>query len=815
MQRSLFNRRGGSTTSAPPRGGVSRRRGVASVLAMMFLVIFGSLAAAMAVVAQGNLRTADSALKVSRAMSAAETGLVFASRRLAEESSRFIVDKGVVDANFAEKLWLGTYTGADGGVTVLPPNGYTVGTPPDGLAEAVRDAHLADEHDLIVDPADAALPDIDGLYGTLIVRPIALGGGESAPYFRLRYELLEDEPAIRVTSEGFDGDITRVLQMDFRLTKKIEYAVISPNRIMIGKNVMVEGPLGSRYGTVAGELQTEHGDPLVLRSDFEWLDDALDAKLATLFDAIVEYDVDGDARLRPDHVEESDGLIGEPDLIDYDGNEYVDDFDLFLAHYDSNDDAMVVYDSTLAAEVYAESFSDEFTDVDDQLARLIDEALPDRNGDGVVDDDDRAWGYRDGVLDINDQYAKVTGRLAFAVARSAWEAEDAHDASYQTVVTGPIETEIDDAPTSFSVSSEELLEITTQMFEESRGWFAAQGGASFASQTASGGTYTPAEDNEWEAVPFGSVRPYDYYQRPMYEDMTFNNVRIPEGNNGVFKRCIFVGVTYIEAETDCDHENWNICGSKWPVENPITGEISWVDHFPEHTVEHPDGSGDILTDTRPLSNNIRFEDCIFIGSLVGDRIGQYSYSYTHWRNKVQMTGNTRFYLTAEDEGVQDDPRWDEISPLIAAIDEVDRTELAKSSMFMPGWSMDVGNFTNDQGANPEDTPTVNLRGTIIAGILDIRGTADIFGTLLMTFRPKENEGPLKVFPGRLDVFNTTIGYFGPDDGDNEGSDPDEDMVEGYGHIRLRYNPNALLPDGIPWPMRIEPIMGSYVEGGTS
>ena len=74
------------------------RRGVSSVLSMMFLVIFGSLAAAMAVVAQGNLRTADSSLKVSRAMSAAETGLTFAARRLSEdhktlETFTFLLDE--------------------------------------------------------------------------------------------------------------------------------------------------------------------------------------------------------------------------------------------------------------------------------------------------------------------------------------------------------------------------------------------------------------------------------------------------------------------------------------------------------------------------------------------------------------------------------------------------------------------------------------------------------------------------------------------------------------------------------------------------
>ena len=66
-----------------------RRRGVASVLSMMFLVIFGSLAAAMAVVATGNVRTADVSLRVSRSTSAAETGLVYVTWILEREAKRF------------------------------------------------------------------------------------------------------------------------------------------------------------------------------------------------------------------------------------------------------------------------------------------------------------------------------------------------------------------------------------------------------------------------------------------------------------------------------------------------------------------------------------------------------------------------------------------------------------------------------------------------------------------------------------------------------------------------------------------------------
>ena len=121
-----------------------RRRGVASVLSMMFLVIFGSLAAAMAVVASGNVRTADVSLRVSRSTSAAETGLVYGTWILEREASRFVVRKGEIDAEFTAELWNGTYdTSTDGEVIVSPADGYVTSTDPSSLAEAVRDAHLA------------------------------------------------------------------------------------------------------------------------------------------------------------------------------------------------------------------------------------------------------------------------------------------------------------------------------------------------------------------------------------------------------------------------------------------------------------------------------------------------------------------------------------------------------------------------------------------------------------------------------------------------------------------------------------------------
>ncbi len=786
--------------SMQARTRASVRRGVASVLSMMFLVIFGSLAAVMAVVAQANLRTADSYLKVTRATGAAETGLVFAKRRLWEASRRFIVTKGVVDDDFGTDIWLGTYDSSDGEVEVLEPDGFTESGLPDGVAEAVMNAHLADEHSIIVDSSDASLPEIDG-FGTLRVQPIGELNADGDPevYFRLKYESLADGRFVRVTSQGVDGDVQRTLQIDFRIDKKIEFAVISPNRVMVGKNVLIEGPLGTRYGIVTGELDPQNGNPLVMRSDFYHLNVDLDSKIDSLYAAVVAYDVDGDNRLRPNHAVESGGVGG--DLVDNDGNEYVDDFDLFLGHYDSDSDGRVVYDSDLAFDAGLGSLSDEFDD-DEQLGSLIDHAVPDRNVDGVVSGTDTALGYANGVVDVYDLYAKISGRLAFAVTESDWEAARG-GTTYQSFVNGPVAVEAEVAPISFEITEDELLDITTADFAETETWMVdkALSGAPFDSQLsdnlAAGGTYI--DDGATETVPYGAKGYYDWYERDVYEDMTFTDLTIPEGNNGLYINCTFIGVTYVQAHEDNDDVNWNFVGTI--DKNPVTGDFE-----PKYPGLQADVDGTMVDDTRPYSNNIRFHNCTFAGSIISDTTTQ----YTHVRNKIQFTGSTTFTLDHED------------------LSDEDIAELEKSSILMPGYSVDVGNFTNTLGEK------VELTGTIIAGVLDVRGGADVHGTLLMTFRPTSGDGPL-FYGGTPDGFNTTLGYFGPDDGDAESVDPstltdtdgdgipdigvdlDDDGVndpfEGFGEITIRYNPNGKLPDGIPWPIMIKPVDGTYLEGG--
>src|SRR5436190_2065948 len=91
---------------------VPHRRAVVSVLSMMFLILFGSLAAAMAIMSRGNIITAATHQHVSRALGAAETGLAVATARLQEATERFVVAKGIVDSAYGQRLWTGNFSGS-------------------------------------------------------------------------------------------------------------------------------------------------------------------------------------------------------------------------------------------------------------------------------------------------------------------------------------------------------------------------------------------------------------------------------------------------------------------------------------------------------------------------------------------------------------------------------------------------------------------------------------------------------------------------------------------------------------------------------
>jgi hypothetical protein len=209
------------------------------------------------------------------------------------------------------------------------------------------------------------------------------------------------------------------------------------------------------------------------------------------------------------------------------------------------------------------------------------------------------------------------------------------------------------------------------------------------------------------------------------------------------------------------------------------------------------------------------------------------------RNKMQFTGATRFVTVHPD-----DPNNADLNP-----DPGDDAEIDKSSMMLPNYSVDIGTFNSP----PEQD--VRLHGVVVAGILDIRGNASIEGALLLTYLPVKGQGPL-VDPlgnpiGNPANFNTTIGYFGPEDGDKESVNPkdlplyndvpivgwdldgdgiadlnwDETPTQqqiddgatpvpfnGYGRVSIRFDPNMTMPDGLMLPLQIDGEPITYQEG---
>lgn len=950
-----------------------RRRGVVSVLSMMFLILFGSLAAAMAVVSQGNLRTAAAHLHVSRAMSSAETGLAIAEGRLDEAVTRFVIDRGRIDQTLGGQMWIGAIPAdVDTIVRALPS-----GDVPTGVANAIAIIHDDDQNtvdiDGIVAPILGAAPiDVDltlfaednWLYtpavGLVEQDPDADPRGQA---YQITYAPLANGTDIRVIVTGFDFDhmrggvpLTRTISKDFRMAKRVEHTVISPNKIMIGKNVMIDGNLGSTFTDMAFNF----GDPMLMRSDFRHLHADLDEKLDALNANIARWDIDNDNRMRVGHPEEGQGAgldldgdgTADESALDVNGDGYIDEFDLFLKFYDTNGDGRVALSDDLRAGTPGEFATAEFIDgsgraVDDALALLIDSAKPDRNRNGVhgfVDTNgdgvwqpgdeplqdvdpysglfaDQVLGYRDGYIDGRDLYRKVDGTLSFRASRGDWES---FQGPVEERLEGPIDPD-EDAAMNFGVTEDGLPELTTDRFAKAKDQIivGTDNGDPFLLQAAmnlglgsiaellvyvEAGTdpespqfhrLDPDLDGDgrpdnwatayYEKSPFNSPNFTDWYYRPVFINMTFKDAVLEPGLNALFINCTFVGITYVQTESDNEHLNWELYGRmsydsglgrpqpeapRVPVldpteypndvlpatalppaqgffipQNPFTQALDKADFLKNSRPVNFDEllepiliDGRRVTDTKLVSNNIRFHDCMFIGSIVSDTPLQ----YTPTRNKLQYTGATRFLREHPDPDKQSDERY--------RPDSDDEELIDLSSMMLPGYSVDLGTF------NSPPTQDVQLGGVIVAGVMDIRGNASIDGALLMTFKPQPGVAPLVdqfgVPVGNPAMFNTTLGYFGPDDGDSESLDPstlpeamavdpvtgetrmqkivgydtDGDGLAdvphdelppagavpvpfyGYGRVYLKFNPDMTLPDGIMLPVQLQLQRGSYQEG---
>jgi hypothetical protein len=740
---------------------------------MLFIVIFSSLAAAMAIVSQGNLRTTESYRQVNRALAAAETGLAFAQYRFEQVADTVLTTQGAVDQDLADTLWpelrdkiiqdMGDEPHNLEAYTLVDNNHIRLGRTP------VGDAPGAPTFQIEVMRHPIAGEDYDAPFYQR--SPYNAGAGDNR--FTLDGEAVSNANPltsvwVRIRVEGVDREYSRSVQMDYRLDKKVRYAILSRNRVMIGRNVMIQGSIGSRYTLT----NFSNGHPVQIRNNFYGLNNNLDLNLDWLVNYLATYDQDGDNRVKLSHDAEiaGDNTIGDYDI---DGDGYVDTYDLFVDRFDNNKDGVIQENE------FVHSGGDLY---DEKLWRLINEfKYPagtefDWTNRQVRYAGESGWVDASadlGVIDHDDDYAKITGRIMLSVVKAAWES-GAADGPYQWYTQGPIASDPNDPPITFETSDTDMSNLGAVDFSVDT--FKTMATGDLATQVAtpqSNGGLTPAYTapsfDTREAVPFRSPHPYDYYERPVYENYVFENITIPKGSNALFVNCKFIGVTFVETTISNDDPNYNYAG----MQN-LDGTLTYLNATA--TVE-----GAVVADTKTISNNVRFHDCTFEGMVASDA----ATTYAHVRNKIQFTGNTQFDLDSNN------------------LTDNQRDLFRKSTIMAPQYSVDMGTFTN-----PDDTgENVQLDGAIIAGVFDIRGNATIDGSVITTYEPELGAGVL-AWGGNPASMNTTIGYFESTAGDSEGEVPDE----GYGKIIIRYDPDRALPDGINGPIEFDPAHATYHEG---
>jgi hypothetical protein len=161
------------------------------------------------------------------------------------------------------------------------------------------------------------------------------------------------------------------------------------------------------------------------------------------------------------------------------------------------------------------------------------------------------------------------------------------------------------------------------------------------------------------------------------------------------------------------------------------------------------------------TNNIRFDNCTFNGAIVTSVPDNFKWK----ENMLYFTGSAIFNNQAMEE----------------------------STILAPNFNVNIGN-TQELIEGSESV----LTGAIVGGIVDIRGNANVNGTILSMYDPTS-------LGGSAGAYATNVGF----------SDENEEagVPEDIGTIHVTPNPDRLLPSGMVTPVIIDahPDANSYVE----
>ncbi len=170
---------------------------------------------------------------------------------------------------------------------------------------------------------------------------------------------------------------------------------------------------------------------------------------------------------------------------------------------------------------------------------------------------------------------------------------------------------------------------------------------------------------------------------------------------------------------------------------------------------------DILyIDNSTGSNAVRFENCIFNGPIVTTPSTDTSSGWWQ-KNQLYFTGEETFQNHTD----------------------------VPAAILAPNFNVNLGN------TNPNTGEDNVLTGAIIGGIVDVRGNAQIYGTIISMFDTGAYSS------GYVSNIGATLG-----DGGSETSN-----ARDVGVISITPAPDKMLPNGITTPIVIKPLQDTYSE----
>jgi hypothetical protein len=113
-----------------------------------------------------------------------------------------------------------------------------------------------------------------------------------------------------------------------------------------------------------------------------------------------------------------------------------------------------------------------------------------------------------------------------------------------------------------------------------------------------------------------------------------------------------------------------------------------------------------------------------------------------------------------------------------------------ATILAPNFNVNLGNTNPNSGENNV------LTGAIVGGIVDVRGNAEVYGTIISMYDTSGYSS------GYVSNIGATLG-----DGGSETTDPGD-----VGVINITPDPDKMLPSGITTPIIIKPLQDTYSEG---